>query len=190
MTHIIICWSQQRIHEMRRVFIVCDSLIRKEDIINVNNNELKLIHVFECHVWGGRSNDLNYIASVPSKSIEEVGSYNVVKNTDDALVCELVDGVVKLIHPHIFWSPCVVHTQKHAFKNTCALKNIEANEVTYGNIVRLLTLRVLHEPFHQLPIFNHHVKLRCLSLLKLGMFSCFYVVDVQRNKMWSGWFGD
>ena len=45
------------------------------------------------------------------KAIEEVGPSNVIQVvTDNAANCKLAGEEVAKVHPHIFWSPCVVHT--------------------------------------------------------------------------------
>ncbi|KAH0450066.1 hypothetical protein IEQ34_020758 [Dendrobium chrysotoxum] len=52
--------------------------------------------------------------------------------TDNASVCRAAGLLVEQTYPHIFWTPCVVHTLNLALKNICATKNIEANEIIYA----------------------------------------------------------
>ena len=41
-------------------------------------------------------------------------------------------SIVEAEYPHIFWSPCVVHTLNLALRNICAPKNSLQNEVAYN----------------------------------------------------------
>ncbi|TYG46552.1 hypothetical protein ES288_D11G265100v1 [Gossypium darwinii] len=97
--------------------------------------------------------DKFYVTTLIKDAISEVGAQNVVQViTNNALVCKVVGSLVETQHPHIFWTPCVVHTLNLAFKNICAAKNIEKNEVTYdvlcwinnvGNINSFVPLKLL-----------------------------------------------
>ena len=43
-----------------------------------------------------------------------------------------IDGItIEGEYPHIFWTPCVLHTINLALKNICTAKNIEKNEIVY-----------------------------------------------------------
>ena len=65
-------------------------------------------------------------------NISEVGPQNVVQViTDNAAVMKSAGSIVEAKYPHIFWTPCVVHTFNLALKNICAAKNTEKNEVTF-----------------------------------------------------------
>ncbi|GAV72516.1 DUF659 domain-containing protein [Cephalotus follicularis] len=67
-----------------------------------------------------------------SKSILEVGPHNVVQVvTNNALVCKVAGLLIETQYPHIFWTPCVVHTLNLALKIICAAKHTEANEVVF-----------------------------------------------------------
>jgi len=67
------------------------------------------------------------------QTIDEVGSQNVVQIiiTDNAPVCKAAGSIVEGMYPHIFWTPCVVHTLNLALKNICSPKNTPNNEVVY-----------------------------------------------------------
>ncbi|XP_054776440.1 uncharacterized protein LOC129284940 [Prosopis cineraria] len=77
--------------------------------------------------------DRFYMADLIKKVVEEVGPHKVVQViTDNAPVCKSAGKMVEDEYPHIFWTPCVVHTLNLALKNICAAKNTEANEIVYG----------------------------------------------------------
>ncbi|KAL3828629.1 hypothetical protein ACJIZ3_017431 [Penstemon smallii] len=64
--------------------------------------------------------------------IMEVGVTNVIQViTDNVPVCKAAGMLIEETYPHIFWTPCVVHTLNLALENICAAKNTEANGITY-----------------------------------------------------------
>ena len=76
--------------------------------------------------------DKHYIACLLLDAISEVGPHKVVQViTDNAAVMKSAGSIVEAKYPHIFWTPCVVHTFNLALKNICAAKNTEKNEVTF-----------------------------------------------------------
>lgn len=80
----------------------------------------------------GEYKDKNYIATLISRTIEDVGVENVVQIiTDNAPVCKAVGSIVEGTYHHIFWIPCVVHTLNLALKSICAPKTTPSNEVVY-----------------------------------------------------------
>ena len=67
--------------------------------------------------------DKHFIADLLLKVIGEVGHQHVVQIiTDNASVMKAAGSIVEAEYPHIFWSPCVVHTLNLALKNICAPK--------------------------------------------------------------------
>ena len=65
--------------------------------------------------------------------IGEVGHQHVVQIIiDNASVMKVVGFIIEVEYPHIFWSPCVVHTLNLALRNICAPKNSLQNEVPYN----------------------------------------------------------
>jgi hypothetical protein len=67
--------------------------------------------------------DKHYIAKLILETISDVGAQNVVQIiTDNAPVCKAAGSIVEGMYPHIFWSPCVVHTLNLALRNICAPK--------------------------------------------------------------------
>nr|KYP43699.1 hypothetical protein KK1_034827 [Cajanus cajan] len=52
--------------------------------------------------------------------------------TNNALVCKAVKLLIEVEFPHLFWTPCVVHTLDLRVKNICTTKNIDGNEVVFN----------------------------------------------------------
>ncbi|WCJ21049.1 hAT transposon superfamily [Euphorbia peplus] len=73
-----------------------------------------------------------FIANIFKDQIKAVGERNVVQViTDNAPVCKAAGSLVENEFPHIYWTPCVVHTLNLALKAICAPKDSSANEETY-----------------------------------------------------------
>ena len=91
---------------------------------------------------------------------------------DNAQACKAAGAIVEGHYPHIFWTPCVMHTLNLALKNICAAKNTEANEITYekcnwitdvsGDAIIIKNFIMNH--FMRLAMFNEHVKMKLLSI--------------------------
>ena len=65
--------------------------------------------------------------------IKEVGPQNVIQIiTDNVYACKAAGAIMESKYPHIFCTPCVVHTLNLALKNIFAAKNTEANVVVYA----------------------------------------------------------
>ncbi|KAK9035061.1 hypothetical protein V6N11_077112 [Hibiscus sabdariffa] len=77
--------------------------------------------------------DKFFIANLKKKLIDEVGHQNVVQIIiDNASNLKGAREINESMHPHIYWTPCVVYTLNLALKNICSTKNIEGNEETYA----------------------------------------------------------
>ena len=89
------------------------------------------------------------------KVICEVGYQHVVQIiTDNAFVMKAARSIIEAEYPHIFWSPCVVHTLNLALRNICAPKNSLQNEVAYNKCNWIA--QVLDEAtFIRIFIINH-----------------------------------
>ncbi|KAG8380025.1 hypothetical protein BUALT_Bualt07G0150600 [Buddleja alternifolia] len=95
----------------------------------ISENGTMFIRAINCE---GEYKDKWFISRLIKKVIVEVGFTNVVQViTDNAPVCKAAGLLVEQAYPHIFWTPCVVHTLNLALKNICAAKNTDANEITY-----------------------------------------------------------
>jgi hypothetical protein len=77
--------------------------------------------------------DKYYISVLLMNVIKEIGPEKVVQViTDNAYVMKAAGSLIEAKFPHIFWTPCIVHTLNLALKNICAPKNTERNAVTYA----------------------------------------------------------
>ena len=80
----------------------------------------------------GEVKDKFFIAKLLEEVIHQVGDQNVVQViTDNAPNCKAAGDLIEGRFPHIYWTPCVVHTLNLALKNICAARNVEANQETY-----------------------------------------------------------
>ncbi|XP_048594911.1 uncharacterized protein LOC111200150 [Brassica napus] len=80
----------------------------------------------------GKVKDRFFISGQMKEVINEVGHQNVVQIiTDYAANCKAAGEIIESTFPHIYWTPCVVHTLNLALKNICAAKNVEKNASTY-----------------------------------------------------------
>uniref|UniRef100_A0A803MM66 DUF659 domain-containing protein n=1 Tax=Chenopodium quinoa TaxID=63459 RepID=A0A803MM66_CHEQI len=93
----------------------------------------------------GEVKDKYFIANLMKEVIHEVGRQNVVQViTDNAANCKGAGELIEMEFPHIYWTPCVVHTLNLALKNIFAAKNVSGNEVAYdacswlANLLKLL----------------------------------------------------
>ncbi|XP_026433089.1 uncharacterized protein LOC113330501 [Papaver somniferum] len=121
----------------------------------------------------GEYKDKVFIANFLKETINEVGADNVVQViTDNAPVCKSAGLLIETHFPHIFWTPCVVHTLNLALKNICAAKNTEANDETFAEcswISDIISDAVFVRKFimthsMRLEMFNDHNKLKLLTV--------------------------
>ncbi|XP_020246384.1 uncharacterized protein LOC109824246 [Asparagus officinalis] len=137
----------------------------------------------------GGTKNMDYIADILLKAIEEVSPHNVVQViTSNAPVCKSAGGIVQGRHPRIFWTPCVVHTLNLVLKNICAAKNTERNEVVYeecswitevsDDVVVIRNFIMNHSM--RLSMFNEYVKLKMLAIAETHFASV--VIMLRRFK--------
>ncbi|CAH1416645.1 unnamed protein product [Lactuca virosa] len=87
---------------------------------------LKVVNCFE------EVKDRFYIVELTKEVVDEIGHQNVVQIiTNNAANCKAVGEIIESQFPHIYWTPCVVHTLNLALKNICPPRNVETNELTY-----------------------------------------------------------
>ena len=73
----------------------------------------------------GEVKDKHFIANLMKEVIQEVGHQNVVQIiTENAANCKAAGEIIESQYPHIYWTPCVVHTLNLALKNICAEKTL------------------------------------------------------------------
>ncbi|KAG8365715.1 hypothetical protein BUALT_Bualt17G0000800 [Buddleja alternifolia] len=160
-------WTQQG------VTLVCDGWTnpQRRPLINfmaVNEGGTMFIRAVN---FQGKYKDKWFISSLIKEVTVEVGVANVVQIiTDNAPVCKAAGLLVEQAHPHVFWTPCVVHTLNLALKNICAAKNTQANEITYDEchwISELTATAMMIKNF----ITNHSVRLAMFNeFSKLKLF--------------------
>ncbi|KAJ9542134.1 hypothetical protein OSB04_028640 [Centaurea solstitialis] len=80
----------------------------------------------------GEVKDRFFIAELMKEVINEIGHQNVVQIiNDNAANCKSAGEIIERQFPHIYWTPCVVHTLNLALKNICSPRNVETNQLTY-----------------------------------------------------------
>ncbi|XP_027342768.1 uncharacterized protein LOC113855350 [Abrus precatorius] len=138
----------------------------------------------------GEYKDKHYIANLIFSTIDEVGPQNVVQViTDNAPVCKAAGLIVESIHPHIFWTPCVVHTLNLALKNICAPKNTPTNEVVYGECSWICNLaddayfirNFIMNHSMRLAMFNAFVHLKLLAIAETRFASTIIMFKILRT---------
>jgi len=121
--------------------------------------------------------------------INEVGEENVVQIiTDNAPVCKAARMIIKGLFPKLFWTPCVVHTLNLALKNICATKNVEGNDVVYGECSWIIKIiddvsfirNFIMNHSTRLAIFNHFSHLKLLTVANTRFASA--IVMMKRFK--------
>lgn len=138
----------------------------------------------------GEYKDKFFIANLMKEVVEEVGHKNVVQIiTDNAPTCKAAGEIIESMYPHIYWTPCVVHTLNLALKNICAPRHTEMNEETYDACCWIMTV---HEDAlaiknfimnHNmiLAIFNRFSPLKLLSVAETRFASI--VIMLKRFKL-------
>ena len=103
--------------------------------------------------------DKYYITELLMNVIKKIGPEKVVQViTDNAYVMKAVGSLIEAEYPHIFWTPCVVHTLNLALKNICAPKNTERNAVAYAECNWIAQIAD-DSSFIRVFIMNHSMRL-------------------------------
>ncbi|MCL7023250.1 hypothetical protein MKW94_023325 [Papaver nudicaule] len=69
----------------------------------------------------GKEEDSKFLSQLLAEVINQVGPSRVVQIiTDNASVCKAASLTLEATHPHVFWTPCVVHTLNLGLKNICS----------------------------------------------------------------------
>ncbi|XP_042416522.1 uncharacterized protein LOC122005528 [Zingiber officinale] len=120
----------------------------------------------------GQYKDKIFISKLLINVINEVGHQNVVQVvTDNAPVCK-AGLLVEAKYPHIFWTPCVVHTLNLALKNICAPTDSLQNKEVFdeckwiaevANDASMIKNFILNHNM-RLSMFNDNSNLKMLSL--------------------------
>ena len=128
--------------------------------------------------------DKNEISRLLLESINEIGPDNVVQVvTDNAHVCAAAGAIVESTHPHIFWTPCVVHTLNLALKDLLKAKSYLPGEKVdeelgwlmdvYNDVWFIKNFVVNHNM--RLSMYNDHCSLKLLQVAETR-FASHYVV--------------
>ncbi|XP_004288859.1 PREDICTED: uncharacterized protein LOC101292257 [Fragaria vesca subsp. vesca] len=128
--------------------------------------------------------DKNEISRLLLESINEIGPDNVVQVvTDNAHVCSAAGAIVESTHPHIFWTPCVVHTLNLALKDLLKAKSYLPGEKVdeelgwlmdvYNDVWFIKNFMVNHNM--RLSMYNDHCSLKLLQVAQTR-FASHYVV--------------
>ncbi|CAI9271764.1 unnamed protein product [Lactuca saligna] len=107
----------------------------------------------------GEVKDRFFIVELMKEVINEIGHENVVQIiTDNATNCKAAEEIIESQFPHIYWTPCVVHTLNLALKNICSPRNVETNELTYE---QYRWIKEVHEEAFAIKnfIMNHNMRL-------------------------------
>ncbi|KAG8387950.1 hypothetical protein BUALT_Bualt02G0074500 [Buddleja alternifolia] len=153
----------------------------------VNESGTMFVRAINCE---GEYKDKWFISALIKEVIVEVGVANVVQViTDNAPVCKSVGLLVEQSFPHIFWTPCIVHTLNLALKNICAAKNTETIEITYDEcrwITEIVGSALMIKNFiinHSMrrAMFNEFSKLKLLAVAEARFASV--VVMLKRFKL-------
>ncbi|XP_061364625.1 uncharacterized protein LOC133308064 [Gastrolobium bilobum] len=137
----------------------------------------------------GDTKDKYFIFNLLKEVIQEVGVKVVQVITDNAANYKGAGQLIEQEYPTISWTPCVVHTLNLALKNICAAKNVENNEITYGecswiskiigHVSTIKTFIMSHSM--RLSMFNEFVPLKLLSIADTRFASM--IVMLKRFKL-------
>ncbi|PRQ18377.1 putative ribonuclease H-like domain-containing protein [Rosa chinensis] len=121
----------------------------------------------------GDLKDRFFISDLLIDSILEIGPQHVVQViTDNASNCKAAGAIINARFPHIFWTPCVVHTLNLALKNICTPSSITSNKVAYdacnwisqvAEDVWFIKNFIMNHGM-RLAMFNEHSHLKVLSI--------------------------
>ena len=105
------------------------------------------------------------------EKVREIGHPNMAQIIiDNAQACKAASVIVEGDYPRTFWTPYVVHTLNLTLKNKCAVKNTEANEITYEECNWIIDIsrdviiikNFLMNHSMRLAMFNEHVNMKLL----------------------------
>ncbi|GJV08765.1 hAT dimerization domain, ribonuclease H-like domain protein [Tanacetum coccineum] len=129
------------------------------------NRAIVLLKAVNCF---GEVKDRFFIADLMKEVINEIGHQNVVQIiTDNAANCKADGQLIESQFPHIYWTPCVVHTLNFAVKNICSPNNVETNALAYEQwqmFTPLILLSVAGTRFASITVM-----LKRLKLIKTGL---------------------
>ncbi|CAL5412655.1 unnamed protein product [Camellia sinensis] len=126
--------AQEKAHVNRKLQPIKDSWKKKGVSICSDGwsdrQKRPLINIMAASVGGamfvkaidasGNIKDADYVANIFLSVIEEIGKENIVQNvTDNGSNFKVAGLTIENKYPHIFWTPCVVHSLNLALKSMC-----------------------------------------------------------------------
>ncbi|KAM0822097.1 hypothetical protein ACQ4PT_071726 [Festuca glaucescens] len=119
----------------------------------------------------GKIKTKEYIFQRMLETIDLIGAGNIVQVvTDNASNCRGAGLMVEQKYPHIFWTPCVVHTLNLALKSIGAARNEEDPEYEHCNWINEVSSdaqqirNFIMNHSMRLSMFNEFSKLKLLSI--------------------------
>ncbi|XP_074287726.1 uncharacterized protein LOC141612878 [Silene latifolia] len=118
----------------------------------------------------GKTKGADYVSSLFLETIEKVGANNVVQIiTDNAANFKAAAMLIEGKYPHIFWTPCVVHSLNLALRSIC---DPTENSSNYDQCKWIPTMTAACQSIRQfvmqhskaLNIFNKYSKLTLLTI--------------------------
>ncbi|XP_049933543.1 uncharacterized protein LOC116252633 [Nymphaea colorata] len=137
----------------------------------------------------GEYKNTEYLKGLFVELIEEVGMDKVVQIiTDNAAVCRAAGLLVEQDYPHIFWTPCAVHSLNLALKSICNPTSKEHDLRAYElcswieelerDVKNIRNFIVNHQ--HALSIYNRYIDLKLLRVAETRFASI--IVMMKRIK--------
>ncbi|KAM0928455.1 hypothetical protein ACQ4PT_002494 [Festuca glaucescens] len=139
----------------------------------------------------GDTKSKEYIFEKLVETIDFIGAENVVQVvTDNASNCRGAGLMVEQKYPHIFWTPCVVHTLNLALKSIFAARNEEDPEYEHCNWISEVS-----SDTQQIRnfIMNHSMRLSMFNDVEVDGREAPHVdeeLSIERNKCFRRMFAD
>jgi hypothetical protein len=139
-----------------------------------------------------------YIFQRMLETIDLIGAGNIVQVvTDNASNCRGAGLMVEQKYPHIFWTPCVVHTLNLALKSIGAARNEEDPEYEHCNWINEVSSdaqqirNFVMNHSMRLSMFNEFSKLKLLAIAetRFASISDCYAKKVPRDQRCSYFVG-
>ncbi|XP_057502746.1 uncharacterized protein LOC130786472 [Actinidia eriantha] len=132
----------------------------------------------------GNVKDAEYVASLFIQVIKDLGEANVVHIvTDNASNYKAVERSIEGKYPHIFWTPCVVHSLNLALKSICepGEKSLQYAQCMWVSdlVKQVIDIRnfILNHGMAN-HIFNRYSSLKLLSVAETRFASSFIMAKV------------
>ncbi|KAF3777159.1 hypothetical protein EJ110_NYTH44741 [Nymphaea thermarum] len=133
----------------------------------------------------GEHKSVEYLKGLFMEIIEEVEKDKVVQlSTDNAPACKAAGVVIEKEYPHIFYTPCAVHSLNLALKSICNPPSKEQDPHVYELCLWIEDLEkgvrnirnFIVNPQHALSIYNKHSDLKLLRVAETRFASLIAMV--------------